>query len=76
MGPVWVAHYVIALANATGWGEGFILEELPLSKGLQYLHAAACINGAKTVPLAKTRESLVFDMKQNLKETFEEWQPN
>ena len=34
----------------TGWAEEFILWRLPLSRGLQYQHAALYANGARTVP--------------------------
>jgi len=36
----------------TGWAEEFILWRLPLSRGLQYQHAALYANGARTVPNA------------------------
>ena len=50
MAPAWLAGYVIGLAMNTGWSEDFILWRLPLSRGLQYQHAALYANGAKTVP--------------------------
>jgi hypothetical protein len=38
------------LAKETGWTENFILWELPMSRALQYYHAALWSNGAWTVP--------------------------
>ena len=43
---------MVGLAMNTGWAEDFILWRLPLSRGLQYQHAALYANGARTVPNA------------------------
>jgi hypothetical protein len=52
-----LASYVIGLAMHTGWGEDFILYDLPLARGLQYQHAILYANGAKTVPTAATMDA-------------------
>jgi hypothetical protein len=42
------------LAKETGWSEFFILWQLPMSRALQYYHAALWGNGSWTVPLKKS----------------------
>lgn len=66
MAPAWVASYVIGLAMNTGWTEEFIVWELPLSRGLQYQHAALYANGAKTVPSDATTERQLADLEASL----------
>jgi hypothetical protein len=66
MGPAWVASYVIGLAMNTGWTEDFILWQLPLSRGLQYQHAALYANGAKTVPTAASMASTLQELEASL----------
>lgn len=61
-----MASYVIGLAMNSGWTEQFILEELPLSKGLQYLHAALYANGAKTIPTEAGMERQLDDIRSML----------
>jgi hypothetical protein len=62
-----VASYVIGLANCTGWTEHFILWELPLSRGLQYQHAALALNGVKTVPTEEGLKKELGDIVAQLK---------
>ncbi len=66
MGPVWVASYVVGLAMNTGWSEDFILWQLPLSRGLQYQHAALYANGAKCVPTAAALENQLSELEASL----------
>ena len=66
MPPVWVASYVIGLAMNTGWGEDFILWELPMSRGVQYQHAALYANGAKVVPTGEALEKELAEAKDEI----------
>lgn len=57
-----MASYVIGLAHNTGWPEHFILWELPLSRGLQYQHAALVMSGAVTVPSGESLERELMEI--------------
>jgi hypothetical protein len=49
------------LAKETGWSEQFILWELPMSRALQYYHAALWTNGAWTIA---PRESAAAELER------------
>lgn len=59
MQPVEPASYVILLAEATGWSEDFILWQLPLARGNQYVHAILCSHGASTLPTSAAMNELM-----------------
>lgn len=42
-----MAQYVVVIASKTGWSEGHILHELPLSRGYAYYHAARLLEGER-----------------------------
>lgn len=63
---MWLASYVITLANVTGWTEDFILWELPLARGHQYNHAALINAGAKTVQIGWTPEKEIEEVLADL----------
>jgi hypothetical protein len=69
-----LASYVIGLANATGWSEHFILWELPLARGLQYQHAAICLNGGKTIPTKSAAAKEAIDVVHELETAKATWQ--
>ena len=66
MSPAWPASYVVGLAKNTGWSEQFILWELPLSKGLQYQHAALYAAGVKTVPSSEGLDKSFAEIEASL----------
>lgn len=44
---MWQAYYVATVHSVTGLTEDAILWELPLARGMAYLHAALCREGAE-----------------------------
>jgi hypothetical protein len=49
------------LAKETGWSEQFLLWELPMSRALQYYHAALWSNGQWTI---EPRESVASELEK------------
>jgi hypothetical protein len=50
------------LAGATGWNEEYIMNELPIARANQYIHAILMSKGANTVPTSAALRQLVTEV--------------
>jgi hypothetical protein len=65
--PAWLAPCILSLAERTGWSYDFILWELPLAIGIQFLHHIHHGGNAKPQPTEPSEERLFQELESQLK---------